>query len=56
MTAAVNTAIAALHPYQPGKPIEELARERGITDIVKLASNENPRGPGRLVHKTLQAA
>ena len=52
--AAVNTAIAALNPYQPGKPIEELARERGVTDIVKLASNENPRGPGRLVRKALQ--
>ena len=55
MTDAVNTAIAALHPYQPGKPIEELARERGISDIVKLASNENPRGPGRRVLETLQA-
>ena len=55
MTAAVNTAIAALHPYQPGKPVEELARERGVTDIVKLASNENPRGPGPLVRKALEA-
>ena len=55
MTAAVNTAIAALHPYQPGKPVEELARERGVTDIVKLASNENPRGPGPLVQRSLQA-
>lgn len=55
MTATVNTAIAALNPYQPGKPIEELARERGISDIVKLASNENPRGPGHLVREALQA-
>ncbi|MDR2925785.1 MAG: histidinol-phosphate transaminase [Azoarcus sp.] len=38
--------IQALSPYQPGKPISELARETGIpeTDIVKLASNENPLG------------
>ena len=53
MTPAVNTAIAALSPYQPGKPVEELARERGITDIVKLASNENPRGPGPGVRQAL---
>ena len=31
--------------YQPGKPIEELERETGIRDIIKLASNENPLGP-----------
>ncbi len=35
----------ALSPYVPGKPIGELQRELGITDIVKLASNENPYGP-----------
>lgn len=32
-------------PYQPGKPIEELEREIGITGVLKLASNENPLGP-----------
>ncbi|MGZ8973590.1 histidinol-phosphate transaminase [Methylomagnum sp.] len=32
-------------PYQPGKPISELERELGLTNIVKLASNENPLGP-----------
>ena len=37
--------VAELRPYQPGKPIEELERELGITGAVKLASNENPRGP-----------
>lgn len=36
--------VQALSPYQPGKPIEELERELGITDILKLASNENPLG------------
>jgi len=36
--------VQRLQPYQPGKPIEELEREYGITDIVKLASNENPLG------------
>lgn len=36
--------VRGLSPYQPGKPIEELERELGISDIVKLASNENPLG------------
>lgn len=38
--------VRALQPYQPGKPIEELQREYGIKDVIKLASNENPLGPG----------
>lgn len=38
------SGVQALQPYQPGKPIEELERELGITDILKLASNENPLG------------
>ncbi len=37
--------ISALKPYIPGKPVEELEREIGIKDSVKLASNENPVGP-----------
>ena len=39
--------VQALSPYQPGKPIEELAREFGLNpeEIIKLASNENPLGP-----------
>jgi histidinol-phosphate aminotransferase len=37
--------VRGLHPYQPGKPIEELERELGLKDIIKLASNENPLGP-----------
>lgn len=44
--AHVPEVIRALAPYQPGKPIEELARERGLdpAQIIKLASNENPLG------------
>ena len=38
-------AVRALSPYVTGKPMTELERELGITDIVKLASNENPLGP-----------
>lgn len=41
----VPTHISALKPYVPGKPIEELERELGITGAIKLASNENPLGP-----------
>jgi histidinol-phosphate aminotransferase len=41
----VIPSIEALVPYEGGKPVEELEREFGITDAVKLASNENPLGP-----------
>ncbi len=37
--------VRAIAPYQPGKPIEELEREYGVSRAVKLASNENPLGP-----------
>ncbi len=37
--------VASLTPYVPGKPIEEVEREYGVTDVAKLASNENPLGP-----------
>jgi len=38
--------VRAIAPYQPGKPVSEVARERGLDEagIIKLASNENPRG------------
>ena len=44
----VNKGILDLNPYQPGKPIEDLERELGIKNAIKLASNENPLGPSRL--------
>ena len=37
--------ISSIKPYVPGKPVEELERELGISESVKLASNENPMGP-----------
>lgn len=43
-TALAVSGIRGLSPYQPGKPIEELERELGVTNIIKLASNENPLG------------
>ncbi len=45
MSLNVHPDIAALTPYVPGKPIEELQREMGLARVVKLASNENPLGP-----------
>ena len=47
--------VQRLSPYVPGKPIEELAREYGLAEdgIVKLASNENPRGPSAKVRQAI---
>ncbi len=44
-----SSGIQELQPYQPGKPVDELERELGLTDVVKLASNENPLGPSESV-------
>ena len=45
MKRLLRKGIENLTPYPPGKPIEELERETGIVDSIKLASNENPLGP-----------
>jgi histidinol-phosphate aminotransferase len=62
MSAAENPFLAlaapglpGLHPYVPGKPISELERELGIRGSIKLASNENPLGPGRLAREAIAA-
>ena len=49
--------IRASAPYQPGKPISELAREMGLSEaaIIKLASNENPLGVSPLARKAMEA-
>ena len=52
---AVN-GVRQLVPYLAGKPIEELERELGLIHIIKLASNENPLGPGNKVLAAIQAA
>ncbi len=52
----VLPSVAALAPYEPGKPIEELHRELGIGDPVKLASNENPLGPSPRAIEAIKAA
>ena len=43
-----TSGVQRLTPYQPGKPVEELERELGISNCIKLASNENPLGPSPL--------
>jgi histidinol-phosphate aminotransferase len=42
--------------YQPGKPIDELERELGIKNVIKLASNENPLGPSKLALRAIEKA
>ncbi len=45
--------VSAIKPYIPGKPLEELERELGIKDSVKLASNENPLGPSAMAVRAI---
>jgi histidinol-phosphate aminotransferase len=57
-TAVIQTAnqgITQIAPYQTGKPIDELKRELGLDDIIKLASNENPLGCSPLATQAMQA-
>ncbi len=56
MKFSVPDHILSIQAYVPGKPIEELEREYGITDSVKLASNENPLGPSPLAIAAIQNA
>ena len=56
MTVKQRSSIMAIKPYTPGKPIEEVQREVGLDDIIKLASNENPLGPPPEAVKAIQDA
>lgn len=53
-----NRFVCDLLAYEPGKPIDETARELGLdpSDIVKVASNENPLGPSPLAKEAMKAA
>jgi len=51
-----NEFVKDLIPYVPGKPVEELERELGIRDAIKVASNENPLGPSPLALRALAEA
>ena len=50
----VNRGINDLSPYEPGKPIEDLERELGIENAIKLASNENPMGPSPKIFNSIE--
>ncbi|HRE91726.1 MAG TPA: aminotransferase class I/II-fold pyridoxal phosphate-dependent enzyme, partial [Myxococcota bacterium] len=54
--ALVSEAIAQLRPYEAGKPAEEVERELGIKDALKLASNENAYGPPPAALEAAKAA
>lgn len=58
LTEQALAYVRAISPYQPGKPITELAREMGIPvdSIVKLASNENPLGVSPKAKRAVEAA
>ncbi|GIX06236.1 MAG: histidinol-phosphate aminotransferase [Candidatus Poribacteria bacterium] len=48
--------IEQIRPYQGGKPIEEVQRELGLQDVIKLASNENPLGPSPRALEAIRSA
>jgi len=52
----IRKHILAIKPYVPGKPIEEVERELGLTKVIKMASNENPLGPGAKALEAMQKA
>jgi histidinol-phosphate aminotransferase len=56
--ASLNPALASLPVYQPGRPIEEVAREHNlpVESVIKLASNENPLGPNLPVESVIKLA
>jgi histidinol-phosphate aminotransferase len=54
--ALASPWVKGLVPYSPGKPVEEVERELGIADAVKLASNENPLGPSPKAVDAIAAA
>lgn len=56
MGLEVHPDIQSLSPYVPGKPVEELQRELGLTRVIKLASNENPLGPSPKAMAALSGA
>jgi histidinol-phosphate aminotransferase len=56
LTSLISPHLTQLTPYQAGKPLEELERELGLTDAIKLASNENPLGPSPLALTAIREA
>ena len=56
VTPQPRSAISLMQPYQSGVPIEQAQRELGIKKFIKLASNENPRGPSKKVLDAINSA
>jgi len=56
MNTNINNRIYNIIPYKPGKPIEEVKREYGLKEAVKLASNESPFGASKKVLSAITAA
>lgn len=56
LTQNATPGVLSLEPYKPGMPLDELQRRLGITDAIKLASNENPLGPSPKVKAALAEA
>ena len=54
MKMARRPCLENITPYVPGKPIEEVERELGLTDVIKMASNENPLGPSPLAVEAIK--
>lgn len=56
MRSLARPNVLKMEPYKPGKPIEEVKRELGLSEVIKLASNENPLGPSPKAVEAMQAA
>jgi histidinol-phosphate aminotransferase len=56
LTELAQPQILGLIPYSPGRPMEEVERELGLDDVLKLASNENPLGPSPLALQAIREA
>ncbi len=56
MKSIANPTIFSVKPYIPGKPIDEVKRELGVRDVIKLASNENPYPPSPMVRRAIAVA
>ena len=56
LTELIRRNILEIKPYVPGKPIEEVERELGLTNVIKMASNENPLGPGKKALEAMREA
>ncbi len=54
LTDLAQPQILGLVPYSPGRPMEEVERELGLDDVLKLASNENPLGPSPLALQAIR--